>query len=127
MPTHALLISEITIIALFAMSLDLILGYSGIVSLGHAAFFGMGAYTAALFAKHLHPDPLLGLLIAMLVTAMLGAVCSLGRVARLGPDPHHGHLGGGAHLARVGQQTRLAHRWRRWFARRDHGPGVGSV
>ena len=78
MPTHALLISEITIIALFAMSLDLILGYSGIVSLGHAAFFGMGAYTAALFAKHLHPDPMLGLLIAMLVTAMLGAVCSLG-------------------------------------------------
>ena len=46
LPTHALLISEITIIALFAMSLDLILGYSGIVSLGHAAFFGMGAYSA---------------------------------------------------------------------------------
>jgi branched-chain amino acid transport system permease protein len=60
------------------MSLDLILGYSGIVSLGHAAFFGMGAYTAALFAKHLHPDPLWGLLVALLVTAMLGAVCSLG-------------------------------------------------
>lgn len=78
LPTHALLISEITIIALFAMSLDLVLGYSGIVSLGHAAFFGMGAYTAALFAKHVQPDPLLGLLIAMLATALLGAVCSLG-------------------------------------------------
>jgi branched-chain amino acid transport system permease protein len=78
MPSHALLISEITIIALFAMSLDLILGYSGIVSLGHAAFFGMGAYSAALFAKHINPDPLLGLAVATAVTALLGAFCSLG-------------------------------------------------
>jgi len=72
------LISEITVIALFAMSLDLILGYSGIVSLGHAAFFGMGAYSAALFAKHINPDPLLGLAVATVVTALLGASCSLG-------------------------------------------------
>jgi branched-chain amino acid transport system permease protein len=77
-PSHALLISEITVIALFAMSLDLILGYSGIVSLGHAAFFGMGAYSADLFAKHINPDPLLGLAIATAVTALLGAFCSLG-------------------------------------------------
>ena len=46
------------ILALFAVSLDLILGYAGIVSLGHAAFFGIGAYVAALFAKHVMPDPL---------------------------------------------------------------------
>jgi branched-chain amino acid transport system permease protein len=78
LPTHALLISEITVIALFAMSLDLILGYSGILSLGHAAFFGMGAYSAALFAKHINPDPLLGLAVATSVTALLGAICSLG-------------------------------------------------
>jgi len=78
LPTHALLISEITIIALFAMSLDLILGYAGIVSLGHAAFFGMGAYNAALFAKHLNPDPLTGLVVAMAFSGVLGAVCSLG-------------------------------------------------
>ena len=78
LPTHSLLISEITVIALFAMSLDLILGYSGIVSLGHAAFFGMGAYSAALFAKHINPDPLLGLAVATAVTALLGAFCSLG-------------------------------------------------
>ena len=58
LPTHALLISEIAIVALFAVSLDLILGYSGIVSLGHAAFFGIGAYAAALFAKLVMPDPL---------------------------------------------------------------------
>ena len=75
--THALIINEIAIVALFAVSLDLILGYTGIVSLGHAAFFGMGAYTAALFAKLVMPDPLLGLLVATLVATALGAVCSL--------------------------------------------------
>ncbi len=47
------------------MSLDLILGYAGIVSLGHAAFFGFGAYAAALFAKHVMPDPLVGLVVAI--------------------------------------------------------------
>jgi branched-chain amino acid transport system permease protein len=56
--SHAALINEIAILALFALSLDLILGYAGIVSLGHAAFFGVGAYGAALFAKHAMPDPL---------------------------------------------------------------------
>ena len=61
---HALLVNEIAIVALFALSLDLILGYAGIVSLGHAAFFGFGAYTAALFAKHVMPDPLVGLAVA---------------------------------------------------------------
>ena len=59
--SHALIINEIAIVALFALSLDLILGYTGIVSLGHAAFFGMGAYSAALFAKLVMPDPILGL------------------------------------------------------------------
>ena len=43
--------SQILIIGLFALSLDLILGYAGIVSLGHAAFFGLGAYTAGLLAS----------------------------------------------------------------------------
>jgi branched-chain amino acid transport system permease protein len=61
---HAALINEIAILALFALSLDLILGYAGIVSLGHAAFFGLGAYGAALFAKHVMPDPLVGLAVA---------------------------------------------------------------
>jgi len=74
---HALMINEIVIFALFAISLDLILGYTGIVSLGHAAFFGMGAYSAALFAKLVHPDPLLGLVFAVAVATVLGAVCSL--------------------------------------------------
>ena len=59
------IVNEIAIVALFALSLDLILGYAGIVSLGHAAFFGMGAYAAALFAKHVMPDPLVGLAVGI--------------------------------------------------------------
>ena len=77
LPSHALMINEIAIVALFAMSLDLILGYTGIVSLGHAAFFGFGAYSAALFAKLVMPDPTLGLLVATVLCTGLGALCSV--------------------------------------------------
>ncbi len=77
LPGHALLLNEIAILALFAVSLDLVLGYAGIVSLGHAAFFGMGAYTAALFAKHVMPDPLVGLAVAIGTSTLLGLVTSV--------------------------------------------------
>ena len=77
LPNHALIINEIAIVALFAISLDLILGYSGIVSLGHAAFFGLGGYAAGLLAKHISPDPLTGLLLAAVVSALAGALMSL--------------------------------------------------
>lgn len=76
-PSHALMINEIAIVGLFAMSLDLILGYTGIVSLGHAGFFGLGAYAAALFAKHVMPDPTVGLLVAIVVCAVVGAMASV--------------------------------------------------
>ncbi len=77
LPSHALLVNEIAIVALFAMSLDLILGYAGIVSLGHAAFFGFGAYAAALFAKLVMPDPTLGLVVATVLSAVLGTIASI--------------------------------------------------
>ncbi len=77
LPGHALIVNEIAIVALFAVSLDLVLGYTGIVTLGHAAFLGFGAYCAALFAKHLHPDPLLGLAVGMAAATALGALCSV--------------------------------------------------
>ena len=77
LPTHAAIINEIAIVALFAVSLDLVLGYTGIVSLGHAAFFGMAAYGSALFAKHINPDPLLGLAVGIVLATLLGALCSL--------------------------------------------------
>jgi branched-chain amino acid transport system permease protein len=53
-----------------------VLGYTGIVSLGHAAFLGFGAYSAALFAKHIHPDPVLGLMMGMFAATVLGAMCA---------------------------------------------------
>ena len=71
-----LILNEIAIIGLFALSLDLILGYAGIVSLGHAAFFGLGAYVAGLIAKHLVGDPLVGLLAAAGAAALLGFATS---------------------------------------------------
>ena len=73
---HSLIINEVAIVALFAVSLDLILGYTGIVSLGHAAFLGFGAYTAALFAKFVMPYPLVGLVVGVLASTVLGALCS---------------------------------------------------
>jgi branched-chain amino acid transport system permease protein len=75
-PRYAPLFNEIAILALFAVSLDLILGYSGIVSLGHAAFFGTGTYVAALFAKHVLPDPIVGLIAAVAVSTLLGFLTS---------------------------------------------------
>ena len=75
-PTYSLLINEIAIFGLFALSLDLILGYSGIVSLGHAAFFGLGAYTAGLVGKIGLVEPVAGLLAAGAVAGLVGFVTS---------------------------------------------------
>jgi branched-chain amino acid transport system permease protein len=74
MPRQLLILNEIAILALFALSLDLILGYGGIVSLGHAAFLGIGAYGAGLLAIHVTADPLLGLLLGMLAGGVLGLI-----------------------------------------------------
>jgi branched-chain amino acid transport system permease protein len=76
LPNYRVLGSQILITALFAVSLDLILGYAGIVSLGHAAFFGIGAYTAGLLAVHGWHEPLSGLLAAALVATVAGYVVS---------------------------------------------------
>src|SRR5580692_385058 len=73
-PSYLTLASQIAITAIFAVSLDLILGYAGLVSLGHAAFFGLGAYTAGLLAKAGWGEPLSGLLIAGSVAGLFGWV-----------------------------------------------------
>jgi branched-chain amino acid transport system permease protein len=75
-PGYLVLASQIVITGLFAVSLDLILGYAGIVSLGHAAFFGAGAYSAGLLAVHGWREPLSGLCAATIVAALLGLVTS---------------------------------------------------
>src|SRR5205085_10316132 len=76
LPDYRVLGSQILITGLFAISLDLILGYAGIVSLGHAAFFGLGAYTAGLLAKNGITDPIIGLVAASIVGAIGGYVVS---------------------------------------------------
>lgn len=75
-PSDLALLSQIAITALFVLSLDLILGYAGIVSLGHAAFFGAGAYAAGLLAKYGWGDPILGLAVAGLMAGALGFISS---------------------------------------------------
>jgi branched-chain amino acid transport system permease protein len=75
-PSYLQLASQIAITALFALSLDLILGYAGIVSLGHAAFFGFGSYSAGLIAKWGWGEPLTGLLIAGAAAGLLGYLMS---------------------------------------------------
>src|SRR5471032_3124576 len=66
-PHYLSLASQIAITALFALSLDIILGYAGVVSLGHAAFFGIGAYGAGIFSKVVWGEPFSGLLVATLL------------------------------------------------------------
>ena len=75
-PNYLQLASQIAITALFALSLDLILGYAGIVSLGHAAYFGFASYTAGLIAKHGWGEPISGLLIAAFAAGVLGYLTS---------------------------------------------------
>jgi branched-chain amino acid transport system permease protein len=75
-PNYLSLASQIAITALFALSLDLILGYAGIVSLGHAAYFGVGAYTAGLVSKHGWGEPLTGLAMAALAAGVVGYATS---------------------------------------------------
>ena len=72
-PKHLGFGTEVLVTILFAVSLDLVLGYAGIVTLGHAAFFGAGAYTVGILAKRgIWTEPLTGLLLAALVAAAVG-------------------------------------------------------
>ena len=75
-PTYLSLASQIAITALFALSIDLVLGYAGIITLGHAVFFGIGSYTAGLLAKHGWGEPLSGLVLAALAAAIVGYATS---------------------------------------------------
>jgi branched-chain amino acid transport system permease protein len=77
LPDQHLILTEIAIWGLFALSLDLILGYAGILSLGHAAFFGVGAYAAGLLAKYeIVAEPSLALLASGFAAAGLGFATS---------------------------------------------------
>jgi branched-chain amino acid transport system permease protein len=74
------LLSQVLVWGLFALSLDLLLGYRGIPSLGHAAFFGVGAYVAGFLGKYGWTEPISGILIASLASGIAGL--ATGRVVR---------------------------------------------
>lgn len=76
-PSYLPLGSQILATILFALSADLVLGYAGIVTLGHAAFFGTGAYTAGILAAHGWGEPITGLLAAALAAALIGFLSGL--------------------------------------------------
>jgi branched-chain amino acid transport system permease protein len=76
-PTYLPLANQIAIAALFAVSLDLILGYAGIISLGHAAFFGIGAYTAGILSRYGWGEPVSGLVAAGVVAGLVGYIVGL--------------------------------------------------
>jgi branched-chain amino acid transport system permease protein len=72
-PSYLAFGTEVLVTILFALSLDLVLGYAGIVTLGHAAFFGAGAYTVGMLAAHAGwNEPLSGLAAAALAAGLLG-------------------------------------------------------
>jgi branched-chain amino acid transport system permease protein len=73
-PDYLALGAQVLATILFGLSADLVLGYAGIVTLGHAAFYGMGAYTAGYLAAHGMGDPLLGLVAAAAMGAAVGAL-----------------------------------------------------
>src|SRR5262252_1418820 len=76
-PGKYLILKDTAILALFALSLDLILGYAGIISLGQAAFFGLAGYFSGLVAKYgLITEPVIALICAGVVAAALGFVTS---------------------------------------------------
>src|SRR5690606_7743385 len=71
-PNYHTLISQIFIFCLFVLSLDLLVGYAGLVTLGHAAFFGIGAYGAGLYAIHVSSEPLSGLVAGAVSAGLIG-------------------------------------------------------
>lgn len=79
-----LLITEIVIWAQFAMAFNLLLGYVGLLSFGHAALFGAGAYTSGLMIIHLHVGALPALLGAALAGAAVAAVIGVFAIQRIG-------------------------------------------
>ena len=74
-PDRMIFGSQVLVMVIFALSLDLILGYAGIVTLGHAAFFGIGAYVVALGSLRLGwSEPISGAMAGGVAAGLVGAV-----------------------------------------------------
>lgn len=76
-PDYLALGAQVLATTLFGLSVDLVLGYAGIVTLGHAAFYGVGAYTAGYLAAHGVGAPVVGLLAAMAMAGLVGFLSGL--------------------------------------------------
>lgn len=72
LPGYEPLVTQIFVMILFALSLDLLVGYAGIVTLGHAGLFGVGGYTAGILTVHGVTDPIITALAAMVLAAVTG-------------------------------------------------------
>jgi branched-chain amino acid transport system permease protein len=72
MPSYLDLGTRMIILVICAMSLDILVGYCGLVTLGHSAFFGVGAYAAGIFALRGSSEPVLGLLVGGAAAALVG-------------------------------------------------------
>jgi len=64
--------TQVMINAIFALALDLALGYGGVATLGHAAFYGIGAYAAGLYALYVTGEPMSGLVVAAVAGGLSG-------------------------------------------------------
>jgi branched-chain amino acid transport system permease protein len=76
-PGYLPLGAQILATVLFVMSADLVVGYAGIVTLGHAAFFGVGGYTAGILAANGWGEPISGLIAAMAMAGVIGLLSGL--------------------------------------------------
>lgn len=66
--------TRVVVYALAAMALNFLLGFTGVLSFGHAAYFGLGAYGTAMTIKYLYPSTLLGMLVGVVVSTLAAAI-----------------------------------------------------
>lgn len=76
-PYNLAFVTRILVMVIFVLSIDLILGYAGIPTLGQAAMYGAGAYAAALFALHVWAEPLAGLVVGAAAGMALAVLSGL--------------------------------------------------
>jgi ABC-type branched-subunit amino acid transport system ATPase component/ABC-type branched-subunit amino acid transport system permease subunit len=84
-PYYIHLLETILIYAILLFGLDIVVGYTGQVSLGHSGLFGIGAYTAGVMVMHMHAPLVVTIVAAVLVTALAGAILALPALRVTGP------------------------------------------
>ena len=106
------LATQVFVMILFALSLDLLVGYAGIVTLGDAGLFGMGAYTAGILSVHGITDPIVTALCGMMLAAVTGLAFGLAMLRTKGLTLADADNGIGVSALRNRQQGNRSD-WRR--------------